>query len=172
MEEKLKEFFEKNFSGAVLRKDDFRGQLSFYIRKEFLLDICNALFEDHDFEIRFLSDICSLDWLELPEEAEEGRFEVIYNLYSIKNKFRFFLKVRLPGDNPEIDSVTSIWGAADWLEREVYDLMGINFTGHPNLTKILTADELEGHPLRKDFPLTYEIPQFSFNKNDPPEVVT
>ncbi len=170
MEEKLKEFFEKNFSGAVLRVDEFRGQLSFYIRKEFLLDICKAIFDDQEFEFRFLSDICSLDWLNAPDE-DEGRFEVVYNLYSLKHKFRFFIKVRLPADNPEIDSLTSIWCAADWLEREVYDLMGITFAGHPNLVKILTPDDLEGFPLRKDFSLTYEMPRFSHNKNEPPEVI-
>jgi len=170
MEEKLKEFFDKNFSGAVLRVDEFRDQLSFYIRPEFLLDVCRALFDDSELEVRLLADICSLDWLGDSDE-EEGRFEVIYNLYSLKHKFRFFIKVKLPTDNPEIDSLTSLWATADWLEREVYDLMGIKFAGHPNLVKILTPDDLEGHPLRKDFPLTYEIPQFSFNKDDPPEVI-
>jgi NADH-quinone oxidoreductase subunit C len=170
MEEKLKEFFDKNFSGALLRVDEFRGQLSFYIRPEFLLDICNALFNDADFEVRYLADICSLDWLGDPDE-DEGRFEVIYNLYSLKHKFRFFIKAKLPGENPEIDSLTSLWNGADWLEREVYDLMGIIFAGHPNLVKIVTADDLEGFPLRKDFSLTYEIPRFSFNKNEPPEVI-
>jgi NADH:ubiquinone oxidoreductase subunit C len=67
--------------------------------------------------------------------------------------------------------VASIWKAADWLEREVFDLMGIGFIGHPNLVKIVTPEDLEGHPHRKDFPLTYEIPRFSFNKDKPPEVV-
>jgi NADH-quinone oxidoreductase subunit C len=69
-----------------------------------------------------------------------------------------------------VTSITPIWAGADWLEREVFDMMGIIFNGHPNLTKILTADELDGHPLRKDFPLTYEEPHFSYNKDDPPEV--
>jgi NADH-quinone oxidoreductase subunit C len=171
MEDKLKEFFKKNFTSALLREDNFRDQLSFYIKKEFLYDILKALYEDSDLEFHFLSDICSLDWLNHDEE-KEGRFEVIYNLYSLKHHYRFFVKVRLEADNPEIDSVTSIWDGADWMEREVYDLMGINFTGHPNLVKILTPDDLVGFPLRKDFPLTYEIPRFSYNKNEPPEVIT
>jgi NADH-quinone oxidoreductase subunit C len=98
-------------------------------------------------------------------------FEVIYNLYSLSHRYRFFLKVRLPGDNPTIASLTHLWQGANWLEREVYDLMGIYFEGHPDLSKILTPDELEGHPLRKDYPLTYEMPQFSWNKDQPPEVI-
>jgi NADH-quinone oxidoreductase subunit C len=170
MKEKLRQFFETNFGDAIIREDNFRDQQSFYIRKEYLFDICEALFNDSNLKVKFLSDICSLDWKDDPEEAE-GRFEVIYNLFSLNNKHRFFIKVRLPGDNPEIDTITPIWHTADWLEREVMDLMGITFTGHPDPRKIVTPDELEGHPLRKDFPLTYEVPQFSHNKNEPPDVI-
>ena len=170
MEKKLREFFDRNFKDAVIREDNFRDQQSFYIRKDYLLDICQALLDEQELGVKFLMDICSLDWLGCPE-AEEGRFEIIYNFYSLKHKYRFFLKVRLPGDDPEIDSISTLWYCADWLEREVYDLMGIVFTGHPNLTKIVTADDLDGFPLRKDFPLTYEVPQFTFNKDEPPEVI-
>jgi len=171
MEDKLRQFLEENFKGAVVREELFRDQLSFYIQKEFLFDICKALRDNKELAFVFLMDICSLDWLNQPDESE-GRFEVIYNLYSLKNKYRFFIKVRLTGDSPEIDSLTSLWHSADWLEREVWDLMGIEFTGHPDLRKIVTPDDLQGHPLRKDFPLTYEVPQFSFNKDEPPEVIT
>lgn len=170
MDDKVRLYFGENFKEAVIREEVFRGQLSLYIRKEFLVDICRDLKESDQFRFEMLSDICSLDWLGQPDEAE-GRFEVIYNLYSLKQHYRLLLKVRLPGDNPEIDTLTGLWHTADWLEREVFDLMGIHFTGHPDLRKIVTPDELEGHPLRKDFPLTYEVPQFSWNKDDPPEVI-
>ncbi len=171
MEDKVRKFFEEKFKDGVLHQEVFRDQLSIHIRPEYLIDICRALVNDEDLQVNLLADICSLDWLGHEEQAE-GRFEVVYNLYSISNKYRFFLKVRLPGDNPEIDSLTSIWNAANWLEREVWDLMGIKFSGHPDLRKIVTPDHLEGHPLRKDFPLTYEVPQFSWNKDEPPEVIT
>jgi NADH-quinone oxidoreductase subunit C len=170
MKEKIKEFINVNFAGAIVREDDFRNQFSLYIHKEFLFDICRTLKNDPDLQFLFLSDICSLDWLGDSKESS-GRFEIIYNLFSLKNNYRLMLKVFLPADKPDIDSLTSLWHTADWLEREVYDLMGINFTGHPNLCKIVTADELEGFPLRKDFPLTYEVPQFSYNKDEPPEVI-
>jgi NADH-quinone oxidoreductase subunit C len=124
----------------------------------------------HELDVRFLADITSVDWLG-HEREKDGRFEVAYNLYSIKNTHRFFLKVHLPADNPEIASLTHLWEGANWLEREVWDLMGITFTGHPDLTKILTPDDLEGHPLRRDFPLTWEQPRFSWNKDNPPEVI-
>ena len=170
MEEKIREFLKAKFPGAIIREDNFRGQQSIYIRKEFLFDICKALFDDKELDFIFLADICSLDWLGQPDESD-GRFEVIYNLYSFKHKYRLLLKVKLSGVDPKIDSLTSIWQTANWLEREVFDLMGIIFVGHPDLRKIVTADDLDGHPLRKDFPLTYEVPQFSFNKDEPPEVI-
>ncbi|MBN2226810.1 MAG: NADH-quinone oxidoreductase subunit C [candidate division Zixibacteria bacterium] len=170
MEDKLRQFFESNFKDAVVREDLFRDQLSFYIRKEYLYDVCEALISDDALDVKFLSDICALDWLGDPEE-KNGRFEVVYNFFSLKHKYRFFIKVRLDDDTPEIDSIAALWQTANWLEREVTDLMGVVFTGHPDPRKILTPDDLEGHPHRKDFPLTYEIPQFSYNKNEPPEVI-
>ncbi len=171
MEDKLKEFFELNFKEAVVRQDNFRGQFSVYLKKDYLFDICSALKANKEFDFCFLIDVCALDWLGQPDEAE-GRFEVIYNLYSLKEKYRLLLKVKIPGHNPEIDSLTDLWHSAGWLEREVFDLFGIEFIGHPDLRKIVTPDELKGHPLRKDLPLTYEMPQFSHNLNDPPEVIT
>ncbi|MCX6826521.1 MAG: NADH-quinone oxidoreductase subunit C [candidate division Zixibacteria bacterium] len=170
MKEKLTDFLRLNFPEAVIREDNFCDQQSFYIHGEYLFDICRAFQSDKELEFNFLMDICSLDWWGQPDEAE-GRFEVVYNLYSLKHRYRFFLKVRLPAKEPKIDSVTSLWHTADWLEREVYDMMGIFFVGHPDLRKIVTPDELDGYPLRKDFPLTYEVPQFSYNKDQLPEVI-
>jgi len=170
MEEKVRSFLKSSFADAIIREDDFRGQQSFYIKSEALVPICEELLHDGELDVKYLSDITALDWLG-HEEEKNGRFEVIYNLYSLSHQYRFFLKVRLTGDNPRIVSLTHLWRGADWLEREVYDLMGIQFEGHPDLSKILTPDDLEGHPLRKDYPLTYEEPQFSWNKNQPPEVI-
>ena len=170
MEEKVRSFLKSLFGDAIIREDNFREQQSFYIKPDALAPICEELLHDGELDVRFLSDITALDWLGHQEE-KNGRFEVIYNLYSLSHRYRFFLKVPLPGDNPQIASLTHLWQGANWLEREVYDMMGIRFEGHPDLTKILTPDELEGHPLRKDFPLTYEVPQFSWNKDQPPEVI-
>lgn len=171
MEEKVRQFMQDNFGDGIVREDDFRGEQSFYIKKEYLVDVLKSLRDEEDLRFELLTDICSLDWLNDPEEAL-GRFEVIYNLYSIKNKYRVLINVRLSGENPEIDTTCELWLTANWLEREIWDLMGIKFSGHPDLTKIVTPDDLEGHPLRKDFPLTYEVPQFNWNKDDPPEVIT
>jgi NADH-quinone oxidoreductase subunit C len=170
MKEKIRDFLQSRFADAIIREDDFRDQQAFYITPQSLIPMCEALIEDDALEVRLLADITSVDWLG-HEREKEGRFEVVYNLYSLKNRYRFFLKVHLPGEKPEIASLTPLWEGANWLEREVWDMMGITFTGHPNLTKILTPDELEGHPLRRDFPLTWEQPRFSWNKDEPPEVI-
>ena len=170
MEDKLREFFNSRFADALIREDIFRDQQSFHVKPGDLVEICRALMEDADLKVKYLSDITSLDWLN-HEQEKDGRFEVVYNLYSLDNRYRFFIKVRLPEQKPCVHSLTSLWRAANWMEREVYDLMGIEFEGHPDLTKILTPDELEGYPLRKDFPLTWEQPAFSWNKDDPPEVI-
>ena len=170
MDDKIRSFLKGSFEDAIISEDNFRDQFSFYIEPQSLVPICEALQNDHELDIKYLSDITSLDWLG-HEEEKKGRFEVIYNLYSLSHRFRFFLKVRLPGDDPRLASITHLWQGANWMEREVYDMMGIIFEGHPDLTRILTPDGFEGYPLRKDYPLTYEVPKFSWNKDQPPEVI-
>lgn len=134
-----------------------------------LVEICRYLRDDARLRFDLLNCISGVDYLELdPKKAPKAGFdphtEVVYHLQSFTHNQRFVLKVILPrwkddkvGEIPEVPSVTSLWRAADWHEREVYDLSGIWFTGHPNLTRILLAEDWVGHPLRKDyeFPLEY-----------------
>jgi NADH-quinone oxidoreductase subunit C len=168
--DQVREYLRANFADVIIGEDTFRGQEFYQIKPEALFSICQALLENSELDIKFLSDITSVDWYGHAEE-KLGRFEVFYNLYSLTSHYRFFLKVRLSAENPEVASLTPLWQSANWLEREVWDLMGIVFEGHPDLSKILTADELEGHPLRRDFPLTWEQPAFSWNQDLPPEVI-
>ena len=156
---------------ALIKEDNFREQQSFYVKTDALFDLIQAMLEDTSLDVRYLKDICSVDWYGHADEEAIGRFEVIYNFYSLKYKSRFFIKVRLPGDKPEVASLTPLFNGANWLEREVWDMMGIVFTGHPELTRLLTPDDFEGYPLRRDYPLTYEQPRFSWNKDLPPEVI-
>lgn len=161
----------EQFGDAVLDDDEFRGDVSYTIKADRLVEICEALHGNAELDVKLLSDITCVDWLGDEQEEKKGRFEVVYNLYSITHHYRFFLKVRLDEDDTKVESLVDLWPGANWMEREVWDLFGIEFVGHPQLTKILTPDELEGHPLRKDYPLTWEQPRFSFNKDDPPEVI-
>lgn len=170
IETKIRAFFEERFSDVLIRANKFRGDWYFHIRPDAIIDVCEALVDDDTLGIAQLSDLTSCDWLNT-EYASDGRFEVVYNFLSITHRYRFFVCCHLPEDNPTIESIVQVFAGANWMEREVWDLMGITFEGHPDLTKILTPDDLEGHPLRKDFPLTWEQPVFSWNKDDPPEVI-
>ncbi len=170
MQDKVRGFLQSKFSEAIVREDIFRDQQSFYIKSPYLMPMCEGLIDAMELDVKLLADITCVDWLGHPM-VEAGRFEVIYNLYSLSNRYRFFLKAMLPAEKSEIASLTPLWNGAGWMEREVFDLFGITFIGHPDLTKILTPEDLEGHPLRRDFPLTYEQPQFSWNKDAPPEVI-
>jgi NADH-quinone oxidoreductase subunit C len=123
------------------------------IRKERLLEVCRLLHDDPELGYLYISDITAIDWLPHWEKGEKPkRFEVVYNLYSPVHFRRIFLKVRVDEGEP-VPSVTGIWEGANYPEREVYDMFGIPFEGHPNLKRILMPDDWVGHPLRKDFPL-------------------
>jgi NADH-quinone oxidoreductase subunit C len=110
------------------------------------VDLCRYLKDSEKF-IR-LSTITAVDW-----HPAEPRFEVVYHLHSIERNQRVRLKCRLSGVAPEIDSVTPVWAAANWYEREVFDMFGIGFRNHPNLVRILMPLDWEGYPLRKDYPV-------------------
>jgi NADH-quinone oxidoreductase subunit C len=134
-----------------------------------LLEVCRSLKDDSRLHFDILNCISGVDYLELdpkkaPKAGFEPHLEVVYHLSSFRHRHRFVLKVVLPrwkddkpGELPEVPSVTSLWAVANWHEREVYDLSGVWFTGHPELTRILLADDWVGHPLRKDYeyPLEY-----------------
>ena len=126
-----------------------------YDRKELTLEIapskigsvCGFLKYDQKF-VR-LSTVTAVD-----RYPSEPRFEVVYHLHSIERKERIRLKCRLRGEAAEIESVTSVWAGANWYEREIFDLFGIRILNHPDLRRIMMPDDWEGHPLRKDYPIT------------------
>jgi NADH-quinone oxidoreductase subunit C len=125
-----------------------RGETSVYVERSSLREACALLRDDSDCAYNFLSDVTCVDWY-----PSEPRLEVIYQLLSISRKDRVRLKVRLPGGSPVVESVTSVWPAANYFEREVFDLFGVRFTGHPYLRRLLMPEDWEGHPLRKDYPV-------------------
>ncbi len=125
-----------------------RGELSIYLQRGAIRDACSILRDHPDLQFNFLSDVTCLDWY-----PSEPRFEVVYHLLSIPKKWRVRLKVRLAGDDPRVESITSVWPAANFFEREVFDLFGIHFEGHPYLRRIMMPENWEGHPLRKDYPV-------------------
>jgi NADH-quinone oxidoreductase subunit C len=129
------------------------GDSNITVEASKILEVCKAL-RDGEFEFNVLQVISGVDFL--PAEGEEGRIEVNYSLASFTKNTELLLKIKVPrGDNnnlPKVNSVTSVWSAADWQERETYDLVGVNFVGHPNLVRILNPSEgWVGHPLRRDY---------------------
>ena len=123
------------------------GELTVEIAPEKLVEACRLLKDERQFER--LSTVTAVD-----RYPSQPRFEVVYHLQSIARKGRLRLKCRLSGDKPEIDSATAVWRSANWFEREVFDLFGIRFRNHPDLRRIMMPDGWEGHPLRKDYPVT------------------
>jgi len=143
---------QEKFPTSILEVKTFRDEVNVIVQKKDILNICKFLYSDSDLQYQMLTDLCGVDFF-----PESPRFEVVYLLYSMKNRQRLRLKIKA-GDSESVSSVESIWKAADWLEREVYDLFGIPFENHPDLRRILLWDGYEGHPLRKDFPV--EGPDF------------
>lgn len=125
-----------------------RGQLAIYIEASAIADACRVLRDSAATQYDYFCDVTCVDW-----HPSEPRFEVVYHLFSIPRKTRIRLKVKLPGEDPRLPSVTPVWPAANFFEREVFDLFGVHFEGHPFLRRILMPDTWEGHPLRKDYPV-------------------
>ncbi len=143
----------EQYPDAIEEIYEFRGDTWISVRPEYLLRVCQLLRDDPDLNYLYISDVMGIDWLPKWQVGEKPkRFEVVYNLYSPVSFQRIFLKVRVD-EGERVPSVTPIWEGANYPEREVYDMFGIPFEGHPNLKRILMPDDWVGHPLRKDYPL-------------------
>jgi NADH-quinone oxidoreductase subunit C len=117
----------------------------FRVQPEHLPEVARTLREHPSLELDFLESLTAVDW------PKAGTIELVYHFFSYSRRHTVVLKVTVPRDTPEIASLTSLWDSADWLEREQYDLMGVTFTEHPDLRRLLLPEDWEGHPLRKDY---------------------
>lgn len=125
-----------------------RNELTLFVPGARIRDIAEFLRSDAELQFCYLADLTAVDRF-----PAEPRFEVVYQLYSIPTRSRLRLKVKVGGDEPAVDSLSSLWPTANWFEREVYDLFGIRFHGHPDLRRLLLPDDWVGYPLRKDYPM-------------------
>ena len=174
------------FPAAVTASHAFRGDETVIVSRDDLLEIARSLKGDAAFQMNFLMDLTAVDFSAFAAKSSRGffsssgvpvrpsvgiptadpwpgppanaHFAVVYHFFSLALKHRLRLEVLLQEDDAEVDSVTSLWAGADWLEREVWDMFGIRFRGHPNLKRILMYDEFVGHPLRKDYPVDRRQP--------------
>lgn len=154
---------EENFLSGILAKKEFRGEQTLSVVAERLHDVARFCRDELGFDM--LLDVSSVDHF-----GEEMRFEMVYQLYSLSNHLSLRLKCRLPELDPKILTVNDLWPTANWHEREVYDMMGITFEGHPDLRRILMWDGYPYFPLRKDFPLEgkpSEMPDVAFSDEAP-----
>ena len=136
---------------------EFRGEFSLIVLPEQIVPICRALRDEFNFEL--LTEETAVDYW--PEQTP--RFHVVYRLRSLKRNLIIGLRVPLNGNAPTMPSLVPVYANANWFERELWDMFGIRFEGHPDLRRIVMPYDWEGHPLRKDYPLGYEEVQFSFN---------
>ncbi|HHT9154879.1 MAG TPA: NADH-quinone oxidoreductase subunit C [Candidatus Tripitaka sp. YC43] len=164
----------ERFPASIIDTHSFRGDDTAVVKRVDVVDICRFLKESPDLSYNFLMDLTAVDYLQMGNsplrsaqelalsetkgQAKEGRFEVVYHLYSLRYNHRVRIKAPLTEADPTIDSLTPLWAVANWLERECWDMFGIRFDGHPDLKRILLYEQFEGHPLRKDYPLTGRQP--------------
>jgi NADH-quinone oxidoreductase subunit C len=133
--------------GAILEDTSSRGQRWLTVRTDAIVRIAMLLRDDPELDYKLLCDLFGVDYPDRPQ-----RFEVLYNFYSLSRDARLFVRVRV-AEGEWVPTLSGLFGNADWCEREVFDLFGVPFTGHPDLRRILTPDDWQGHPLRKDYPL-------------------
>lgn len=136
-----------SFSGFILDVVVFKGDVTVIVEKKVVLSLCEYLRDDPDFRMDFIVDVLAVDHM-----PRSPRFDVIYSLYSIPKKHRIRVKTMV-AEGESAPSATAIWPGADWPEREAYDMFGIVFDGHPDMSRIYLPDDWEGFPLRKDYPL-------------------
>ena len=163
--QEARESLSNSFGGKIQRETEFRGETSFTIAASDVHEISNFCRDELSFD--YLLDITSID-----NFGEDPRFEIVYHLYSMPHGVHLRLKLRVPEELGAVDTISDIWPTANWHEREAYDMMGIKFTGHPDLRRILMWDGYPFFPLRKDFPLEglpSEMPDIAFTKVTPME---
>lgn len=136
---------------------EFRDQVSLVVKPDQIKAVCLALRDEYQFEL--LAAQTAVDYW----PQQQPRFHVVYQIRSLKNNLMVGLRVPLDGDSPELPTIENVYRNANWYERELWGMFGIQVQGHSDLRRILTPHDWQGHPLRKDYPLGYEEVQFSFN---------
>jgi len=179
---------QERFPNGVIATHAYRGDQTVLLKREGLLDVCRFLRDEPAMTFNVLMDLSCVDYMTFgtsqasaptlrtpsplpyfmrPKRVSETwtrqvddtfRFDVVYHFYSLAHNHRLRLKVPLTEADPVVDSLTGLWQSANWFEREVWDMFGIRFRGHPHLTRILMYESFEGHPLRKDYPVNKRQP--------------
>ncbi len=154
---KLIDIVKQKFASECISSHEQHGDETVIVKKEKIREIMAWLKSDESTKFNFLIDLTAVDYSEY-EGRGAPRFEVVYHLYSLSLNHRLRVKVGVDEKDCIVDSLVPVWIGADWYEREVWDMYGIKFDGHPNLKRLLLYEEFEGHPLRKDYPINKRQP--------------
>ena len=149
------------FGSAIERVIEFRGETTVSVKRQAIIEVLRFLKESPDLNYTFLADLTAYD-----DHPNEPRFKVIYQLREMADYTNLRVKCLVPGSEPVLPTATGVYPNANWPERELFDMFGLTFTGHPDLRRLLMPDDWHGHPLRKDYPLGYEEVEFTFNFDD------
>jgi NADH-quinone oxidoreductase subunit C len=142
----------------VLDTHEHHGDHTAVVAAEGIVDALRFCRDEPDLGFDMLMDLTAVDYLKYPGREDGPRFDVVYHLYSVTHNHRVRLKVPVEQDAPSVPTATALWPIANWLEREVWDMYGIRFDGHPDLRRLLLYEEFIGHPLRKDYPMERRQP--------------
>jgi NADH-quinone oxidoreductase subunit C len=149
---------QERFGAAVLATHQQHGDETIVVRRESVVEILRHCREAPALAFDMLTDLTAVDYLKFPRREDGPRFEVVYHLYSLAGNHRLRVKVPVEEDDAVVPTAVSIWPIANWLEREVWDMFGVRFDGHPDLKRLLLYEEFVGHPLRKDYPINRRQP--------------
>ncbi len=153
-ESKVLQRVRERFGAAIIDTHSALGQDTVIVSKSAIVELARFLKEDPELQFNVLLDLTAVDhWKRKP------RFEVVYHLLSLANRSRLRVKAPVGGADPELETLSALWPNANWYEREVWDMFGIRFKGHPDLRRLLLYPEFEGHPLRKDYPVDKRQPR-------------
>jgi NADH-quinone oxidoreductase subunit C len=144
---------QQRFGPAIVETHDQHGDHTVVVSREALVAVLRYGHDTAALAFDMLTDLTAVDYLKFPGREDGPRFEVVYHLYSLRHNHRLRVKVRLEEDDAVVPTAVPLWPIANWLEREVWDMFGVRFDGHPDLRRLLLYEEFVGHPLRKDYPI-------------------
>jgi NADH-quinone oxidoreductase subunit C len=146
------------FGDRILGTHEYRGDHTAIVSRDAVVGVLGFCRDDEALRFDMLMDLTAVDYSRFPGREDGPRFEVVYHLYSVPHNHRVRLKVAVEEDDPVVPTASGLWPIANWLEREVWDMFGIRFDGHPDLRRLLLYEEFVGHPLRKDYPIDRRQP--------------
>jgi NADH-quinone oxidoreductase subunit C len=154
----LLETLKTRFPAGIVETHADHGDATAVVTRDLVTDVLRVCRDAPDLRFDMLTDLTAVDYLKFPGREDGPRFDVVYHLYSLPHNHRVRIRVRVDEDDAVVPTAVPLWPIANWLEREVWDMFGVRFAGHPDLRRLLMYEEFVGHPLRKDYPVNRRQP--------------